>query len=103
MIIECKEWRAHHDKMLPAELRVSGTITVSHPGIEPVLVLRASQNTSTTVALDLELQDKEGSFPVICDKEVRFVKQRAFETITQVDIFQDGKLIASITDILVTH
>ncbi|MGN8259091.1 hypothetical protein ACLEJW_07135 [Pseudomonas sp. SMSB3] len=104
MSIASKNWKVQHDKMPPgARLRVHGTVTVNHPGIEPVLVRRAAQNGSTTVTLDLELQRKEGAFvQVVCDKAVRF-EESILDTVSQVEIFHDGQLLASITDILITH
>ena len=105
MIIECKGWKAHHDKMPPGtRLRVQGTITVSHAGIVPVLVKRRKQDRSFALALELELQQQDGNFiQVVCDKEVTFETQDEHGLIPRVDIIHDGKLIASITDIVETH
>ncbi|MFV3290672.1 hypothetical protein ACNFBR_18205 [Pseudomonas sp. NY11955] len=105
MIIECKDWHAQHDKMPPgSHLRVQGAVTVSHPGIVPVLVKRATQDRSMGVALELELQQQDGSFlQVACDKEVLFETHEVHDSITKVDIFHDGQLIACITDIVETH
>ncbi|MBK4992597.1 hypothetical protein IAE39_000771 [Pseudomonas sp. S37] len=105
MIIECKDWHAQHDKMPPgARLRVHGTVTVSHPGIVPVLVKRNIQDKSFALALELELQQEEGNFiQVVCDKHVRLELPGEHGPIPKVDIFHDGHLIATITDILETH
>lgn len=105
MIIECKDWQAQHDKMPPGtRLRVNGTITVSHPGIVPVLVKRRRQDKSFALALELELQQQNGNFiQVVCDKEVTFETQDEHGLIPRVDIIHDGKLIASIADIVETH
>ena len=105
MIIECKEWHAQHDKMPPGtRLRVHGTVTVSHPGMVPVLVKRAIQDKSMAVALELELQKKDGNFlQVVCDKDVLFEAQDVHGHVPKVDIFHDGQLIACITDIVETH
>lgn len=105
MIIECKDWKAQHDKMPPgARLRVQGTITVSHPGVVPVLVKRAIQDKSFALALELELEHEDGNFmQVVCDKEVRVELPGEQGPIPKVDIFHDGKLIATITDIIETH
>lgn len=105
MIIECKDWKAHHDKMPPGtRLRVQGTITVSDAGIVPVLVKRRRQDKSFALALELELQQQDGNFiQVVCDKEVTFETQDEHGLIPRVDIIHDGKLIASIADIVETH
>lgn len=105
MIIECKDWQAQHDKMPPGtRLRVNGTIIVSHPGIVPVLVKRRRQDKSFALALELELQQQDGNFiQVVCDKEVTFETQDEHGLIPRVDIIHDGKLIASIADIVETH
>lgn len=104
MSIASKNWKVQHDKMPPgARLRVTGTVSVNHPGIEPVLVRAAVQTTSTSLALNLELQTKDGVFPqVVCDKDVRF-EVAANDQMTYVDIFHEGRLLTRITDILITH
>lgn len=105
MIIECKNWHAQYDKMPPgARVRVNGTITVSHPGIVPVLVKRAIQDKSFALALELELEHEEGNFmQVVCDKVVDLELPGERGPIPKVDIFHDGKLIATITNIIETH
>ncbi|MFK0094114.1 hypothetical protein [Pseudomonas sp. NPDC090592] len=105
MIIECKDWKAQHDKMPPgARLRVHGTITVSHPGIVPVLVKRRIQDKSFALALELQLKQEEGMFnQVVCDKQVHIELPSDHGPIPKVDIIHDGKLIATITDIIETH
>ncbi|WEK31067.1 MAG: hypothetical protein P0Y58_02440 [Candidatus Pseudomonas phytovorans] len=105
MIIECKNWKAQHDKMPPgARLRVHGTITVGHPGVVPVLVKRAIQDKSFALALELELKREEGIFnQVVCDKEVRIELPGEHGPIPKVDIFHEGKLIGTITEIIETH
>ncbi|MEX5502858.1 hypothetical protein Q1J61_03610 [Pseudomonas putida] len=105
MIIECKDWQAQYDKMPPGtRLRVNGTITVSHPGIVPVLVKRRMQDKSFALALELKLEHEDGNFTqVVTDKDVRLELPGEPGPIPKVDIFHDGKLIASLTDIIETH
>ncbi len=105
MTIECKNWHAQLDKMPPGtRFRVHGTVTVNHPGIEPVLVKRAKQDKSMALALELELKKKDGNFlQFVCDKEVHLELPGEQGPVPKVDIFHDGKLIATITDIIETH
>ncbi|WP_426810129.1 hypothetical protein ABOC32_03315 [Pseudomonas sp. WOUb67] len=105
MIIECKDWQAQYDKMpLGTRLRVNGNITVSHPGMVPVLVKRAIQDKSFALALELELKQEDGNFiQVVCDKQVRVELPDEQGPIPKVDIFHEGQLIATITDIVETH
>ncbi len=70
----------------------------------PVLVKRRRQDKSFALALELELQQQDGNFiQVVCDKEVTFETQDEHGLIPRVDIIHDGKLIASIADIVETH
>jgi len=105
MIIECKDWQAQYDKMPPGtRLRVNGTITVSHPGLVPVLVKPSRQDRSYALALELKLEHEDGYFTqVVTDKDVRLELPDEPGPIPKVDIFHDGKLIASLTDIIETH
>jgi hypothetical protein len=105
MYIQSKDWTARNDKM-PGNnaVRVFGTVTVAHPGIQPVLRVRAAQDKSFTLALDLNLQQIEGSvLQVVTDKTVRFELPGVHGFIPAVDIFHEGELITRITDVIVTH
>lgn len=54
--------------------------------------------------LSLSLEHKDGDFiQAVCDKEVRLELPGEPGRIPKVDIFHDGKLITTITDIIETH
>ncbi|MCE1116666.1 MULTISPECIES: hypothetical protein [Pseudomonas] len=105
MYIETKNWTAQNDKMPGnARFRVCGTVTVGHPGFNAELSIRASQDKSFALALDLNVTKAEGFFTqVVTDKAVSFELPGDHGHIPKVDIFHDGKLITSITDIVETH
>ncbi|MDH0730769.1 hypothetical protein N5F23_10000 [Pseudomonas sichuanensis] len=105
MKIETAGWVAQNDKMPGnARLRVYGTVTVAHPGVQPSLALRALQDKSFALALELTLQTQDGIYPqVVTDKAVAFEMPGDHSIIPKVDIFHDGKLLTSITDIIDTH
>ncbi|TFF43229.1 hypothetical protein [Pseudomonas sp. RIT623] len=105
MYIETKNWTAQNDKM-PGNARfvVSGTVTVGHPGINAELSVRARQDKSLALALDLNVSKADGFFTqVVTDKTVSLELSGDHGNIPKVDIFHDGKLITSITEITETH
>ncbi|CAK18111.1 hypothetical protein [Pseudomonas entomophila] len=105
MKIETNGWVAQNDKMPGnARFRVYGTVTVGHPGVQPTLSLRAVQDKSYALALELTLKAADGIYPqVVTDKAVTFEMPGDHSNIPKVDIFHDGELITSITDIVETH
>ncbi|CAM3638801.1 hypothetical protein CCOS865_00166 [Pseudomonas reidholzensis] len=105
MTIETKGWTAQNDK-LPGSptFRVQGTVTVAHGGLQPVLQVRAMQDKSMALALELTLENLGGMHTqAVCDKPVSFVLAGGHDGIPKVDIFHEGGLIARITQINVTH
>lgn len=105
MYIETKDWTAQNDKM-PGNprLRVRGTVTVGHPGINPELSVRARQDKSFALALELSLKVADGTFvQMVTDKTVDFELPGDHGHIPKIDIFHEGEVITSITDIIETH
>ncbi|HDS1815473.1 TPA: hypothetical protein QEM96_000087 [Pseudomonas putida] len=105
MTLETQGWVAQMDHMPGATaFRVSGKVRVGHPGIQPTLSLRKMQDKSFALALELTLETGEGIFPqVVTQKPVSFTMPGDHSNIPKVDIFHDGALITSITEIMVTH
>lgn len=72
MTIDSKGWTARQDGN---QLYVEGTVTVAHPGIDPVLEPSRLQDRSFNLNLDLKLQEQDGSFiQVLTEKTVTFEK-----------------------------
>ncbi|MEN8642341.1 hypothetical protein [Pseudomonas sichuanensis] len=105
MTIETKGWVAQNDKMPGnAYFRVYGTVSVAHPGIEPVLIMPGRQDRSFNLRLELQLQEQDGFYPQVrTEKVVTFQMPGDHSYIPKVEIIHDRKLIASITDIIETH
>ncbi|WP_369988815.1 hypothetical protein [Pseudomonas xanthosomatis] len=104
MIIDTRGWVAQNDKMPGnARFRVYGTVTVSHPGIEPVLSMPGLQDRSFNLKLELQLQPQDGHYmQVLTERPVAFEMPCGY-SVPRVDIFHEGQLITSITDIPETH
>jgi hypothetical protein len=105
MTIETKGWVAQMDNMPGSvSFRVYGSVVVAHPGLNPTLSVRDIQDKSFALALELKLEAVEGIYPqVVTEKTVSFKMPGDHSNIPKVDIFYQGQLIHSITDILVTH
>ena len=105
MLIGTKNWVAQNDKMPGnARFRVQGTVTVGHPGIVPTLSQCAVQDKSHALALEITQHTLEGFFTQsIVDKDVCFEMAGSHDSIREVDIFHEGKLITSITEICETN
>ncbi|MGE7990272.1 hypothetical protein ACQKPE_04325 [Pseudomonas sp. NPDC089554] len=70
MIIDSKNWSARQEGN---QLYVEGTVTVGHPGIEPLLELSEIQDRSSNLNLDLKTRLLEGGFlQVVTEKQVVF-------------------------------
>ena len=105
MAIETKDWTAQSDNMPgSAAVRVSGTITVGNPGITPTLCMRKQPGDAKTLSLELTLEAADGmAVQVITDKVVRFEMAGDYSHLRQIEIYHDGALLTTITDVLITH
>lgn len=105
MSIETKGWVAQMDKMPgSAGFRVYGSIVVGHPGITPIFTIRDVQDKSHALALEVKFETADGVFPqVVTEKTVQLTLPGDHHQIPKVDIYHDGKLIHSITEIMITH
>ena len=74
MTLDTKGWVAQMDNMPGATaFRVSGSVMVGHPGIQPTLSLRKMQDKSFALALELTLETDQGIYPqVVTQKPVSF-------------------------------
>ncbi|POA22904.1 hypothetical protein C1886_00435 [Pseudomonas sp. FW300-N1A1] len=111
MSITTRDWKAQRDLMPGApSFRVTGTVTVAHPGITPKLTQSAVQHREMAggiraceVTLDLTLESADGNFlQVVTDKAVRFETSSDLD-VTKVGIFYKGQLLQQIDEILTTH
>lgn len=104
MSIETNGWVAQQDRMPGnANFRVYGNVMVGHPGISPRLSIRKLQDKSHALALELTQETEGGIYPqVVTEKPVSFRMPGDHSAIPKVDIFHDDKLIASITEIMIT-
>ncbi|WP_095081176.1 hypothetical protein [Pseudomonas sp. Irchel s3h17] len=111
MIITTRDWKAQRDLMPGApSFRVTGTVTVAHPGITPKLTQSAVHHREMTggikaceVTLALTLEDTDDCFlQVVTDKAVRFETSNDLD-VTKVSIFYNGQLLQQIDEILTTH
>lgn len=101
MYMQANSWEARSDTMPGcAAFYVRGAVEVGHPGVEVTLVERDLQDKSFALALELKLEQKDGAFPqVVTEKTVTFTKPGNHDRIPKVDIFYNGELLTSITDI----
>ena len=105
MTLDTNGWVAQMDNMPGATaFRVSGSVMVGHPGIQPTLSVRKMQDKSFALALELTLETDQGIYPqVVTQKPVSFNMPGDHSNIPKVDIFHDGALITSISEIMVTY
>lgn len=93
MTIESKGWSARQDGN---QLLVEGTVTVAHPGINPVLEPSRRQDRSFSLNLDLKLHVQEGSFiQVLSEKSVTF-ETTVDNRVPGVNVFHEDKLVSSL-------
>src|SRR5471030_475685 len=104
MAITTKNWVAQIDRMPgAASFRTYGTVSVSHTGITPKLVLSEMQDKSFDLRLELILEtSSEISLQVITDKQVEY-KVLGDSNVSGVSIFYNGELLHHIDDVLITH
>lgn len=107
MIIETKDWYAQNDLMPSPQgpcLRITGTVVVANPGIEPVLSMRAIQDKSFVLALELTSRELDGiHLQVVTEKSVRFELPGDHRHVPWVTIFHEGRLLTTIKEIEETH
>lgn len=97
MTIESTGWTARQSENV---LRVEGTVTVAHPGIEPVLARSRLQDRSFNLNLDLNLQTLDGSFiQVLTQKQVVFEMTTSYD-VPVVSVFHEGNRVSQL---LVEH
>lgn len=86
---ESRDWYAWNNKMPPgpARLIVTGIVTVSNPGVEPMLAIANPPGINPAhLLLNLYLCQKPGIWPqIVVDKPVRF-EQHSNPLLTHVDI-----------------
>ncbi len=98
---QARDWYAWLDLMPPSpdDLHVIGEVSVSNPGVDPILVTRTPQGINPRILLlDLLLCQRPGIWPqVLVWKQARFDKTGRVLRYDQVDIFCGDRVIASVT------
>lgn len=106
MSIETKDWTIQNDQMPSAGggcFRVRGTITVAHPGINPVLVEAPIQDKSFALNLELKLEEQAGSFlTVLTEKVVCFERRGDHSEIPWVNVLHEGKHLTTVKKVITT-
>jgi hypothetical protein len=109
MKIHTKNWTASIDKMpgggngCGPQFRLNGTVVYSHSGGTAVLELIPGNDDATTLSFNLLTEVKgDAHLQVITESAVSYSKPTLVD-ITKVIIFHDGKEVAHIDDVRVTH
>lgn len=103
MSIQNKDWYAQDDKMPGVNtLKVSGIVTAPNSATTVALVRSAVPATFNHLCLDLKLENQGIGAQVLTDKKVTYT-QPSGASITGVSIFYNGELLASISDVQITH
>lgn len=106
MMISSKDWRIHHNLMPGVDgnsFKVRGTVTVANPGIKATLEKARIQDKSFALNLELKLEQESGlTVQVITDQEACFEMLGDHSSIPWVNIFHEGKLLTTVTEVIIT-